>query len=669
MRLLACLIPVAVLGVAAACSDSPSATEDGPVEAGAVSDEPDAQGGPSPHDDGGAPDRAQPKPPLPDTPAQIAIGDAHGCFMNDVHGVTCWGSSMHGESGAQTYTLFAEATPSAVENFPPGSVRTIAAGGGSSCAVLTDSTVACWGRLIFDGRLPPSTPQALGNHYLTRFPLAVAGLTDVAEVIVHGEDRTPIACARTYAGAVRCWGENYYGSLGTGDTQPQAGTVLVVPSGATALAKGYGLGANVYALVGDAVQVWGQDSTSTVPRTAHVMPGLEKDVAGISSSCAIKKDGSVWCWGRGIIAPNQTEPVTIGGGLAAKVDGLPASVTRVATSGSASCALTADGSVWCWGKNDSGEVGIESAASFISAPTKVALPGFVSQIEAAGVPGFCAFVKPTAASTTGKPYCWGDNRHGRVGLPLSTPLAQGTDDIRRFVSSPNEVVGLTESVTPRSMTFSVLTACGVSSSGTGRCWAGNVLVERSRRRAPTTFGGANVVQIEQSEDAGGAVCAVDKAGLVTCENGLHDYGLANAALPAGAKKIALTDLFGCAIRSDTGGLACWGAATMGAGALATRLANLGPELSSGVKDLVRATASSLCAVTSAAELRCFGSSAPQTVQSNVAALAPNTLCVKTTAGGVMCPVRNTALAQWAPSPVPWAVHQAWLDYGRALDDY
>ena len=86
---------------------------------------------------------------------------------------------------------------------------------------------------------------------------------------------------------------------------------------------------------------------------------------GWESACAIKDDGTVWCWG--------TFDTGLGDGMSVKsaspirVHGL-AQATDVASGGDHHCARLANGTVWCWGANSNGQLG---DGSTVEAPTPV----------------------------------------------------------------------------------------------------------------------------------------------------------------------------------------------------------------------------------------------------------------------------------------------------------
>jgi alpha-tubulin suppressor-like RCC1 family protein len=91
----------------------------------------------------------------------------------------------------------------------------ISAGGESSCAVLVDGSVQCWGG---------NQSGQLGDGTATdsNVPVTVSGITDATAVSV-GYGR---ACALLGNGAVQCWGGNGRGELGhgTSDHCPNHGT-------------------------------------------------------------------------------------------------------------------------------------------------------------------------------------------------------------------------------------------------------------------------------------------------------------------------------------------------------------------------------------------------------------------------------------------------------------
>ena len=145
----------------------------------------------------------------------IAAGDRHSCAVKQDGGEACWGYNGQGELGiSATYVGF-ELLPTPV--FGLADVTNISARRETSCAVLNDSTVACWG-VNSNGQLGDGTTTE------RRIPTPVDGLSAAAAVMV-GEYHS---CALKHDGTVACWGYNYQGQLGDGTTTARltATTVL-----------------------------------------------------------------------------------------------------------------------------------------------------------------------------------------------------------------------------------------------------------------------------------------------------------------------------------------------------------------------------------------------------------------------------------------------------------
>ena len=142
--------------------------------------------------------------------------------------------------------------------------------------------------------------------------------------------------------------------------------------------------------------------------------------------CGLVKDGTVRCWGRDSLAPPVTADggVTIGdgalgrgvgvstldGATPAKVVGL-SSVTQISVGpGFGTCARTADGSVYCWGRNEFGQLGRPPSEEQLPTPTRVEGIPPVDHVELGSSLG-CAIGSSDRAL-----YCWGWWRAG-LGIP------------------------------------------------------------------------------------------------------------------------------------------------------------------------------------------------------------------------------------------------------------
>lgn len=136
----------------------------------------------------------------------------------------------------------------------------------------------------------------------------------------------------------------------------------------------------------------------------------------------------------------------------------PASFTEIATAsgGLHTCALTADGQAWCWGRNTRGQLG-DGTQVRRTRPVKVNTGVRFSRI-AAGTVHTCALTE------TGAAWCWGDHAFGQTGdggpygpqhPPRLTPVA---------VSGPPLV----------SLSAGFNTTCGLTAIGQVFCWGSNM---------------------------------------------------------------------------------------------------------------------------------------------------------------------------------------------------
>lgn len=218
-------------------------------------------------------------------------------------------------------------------------------------------------------------------------------------------------------GTVWAWGFNDQGQLGDGTTKSKAVPVQVkglmdiisISAGrshAVALKKDgtvWTWGTNTYGELGD-----GTSKSRSIPAPVKGLSGI----TAISSSCdystaALAKDGTVWTWGRNNAGQlgdgtksNRRTPV--------RVKGLT-NVIAVSAGGGFTVALKKDGTVWSWGSNRFGQLGNESSADFSLKPVQAKNLTGVTEISA----GACY---ATALKKDGTVWAWGINYAGQLGM-------------------------------------------------------------------------------------------------------------------------------------------------------------------------------------------------------------------------------------------------------------
>lgn len=354
----------------------------------------------------------------------IAGGRGHTCAV--VAGaVYCWGLGDSGVLGNGGVT--SAASPVLVAGL--GDATAIAAGMFFSCARRASGQVACWGSNV-SGQL--GNPTAGGNSAV---PVAVDGLTD-AIAIAAGANH---ACAVRAAGQVWCWGANGAGQLGDGSTSPRATPVAVITAAGAPL-----------------------DDVRAV-------------ATGDTHTCAVQRDGDVYCWGanasgqlgNGSVSAGPTAVATPTAPFSSAVVIAEAQVAITAFNGGA-CTIAISGRAWCWGVNGSGQVGADSAAPLFPNPQPV--PGLTDVTAIAG--GFFH----VCAVAGGHAYCWGSNGSGQLGQPAAIALLR----------APALVTGLAPTLGVVDVGAGGSHGCTIDDTGAGACWGANGFGQIGDGGPPTT---------------------------------------------------------------------------------------------------------------------------------------------------------------------------------------
>jgi hypothetical protein len=287
-------------------------------------------------------------------PTRISSGTYHSCAVTAAGAARCWGQNTYGQLGNGTTT--SSSRPVAVAGLSSG-VASVSVGGLHSCAVTTAGAALCWG-LNGSGQLGNGTTTSSSR------PVAVAGLSSGVASLASGDFHS---CALTTAGAVRCWGWNLSGQLGRGNIADSATPVNVIGLGSGVRAVSAGADTSCVVTTGGAARCWGDNywgelGTGTTARAlvpTNVL-GLSSGVASVSGdgghTCAVTTAGAAKCWGYNAYGQ-------VGNGLTSDVKspvgvvGLGSGVGASSSGFYFTCATTTAGAVKCWGYNSDGELG------------------------------------------------------------------------------------------------------------------------------------------------------------------------------------------------------------------------------------------------------------------------------------------------------------------------
>ena len=157
------------------------------------------------------------------TAKAISAGNTYTCAILDDNSVKCWGYNVYGQLGLGDKNGRGDEANEMGDKLPKvdlGTGRTakaILAGGHHTCAILDDNSVKCWGDNL-DGRLGLGDTTNRGdaaNEMGDKLLKVDLGTGRTAKAISARDYHT---CAVLDDDSVKCWGANFGGQLGLGDT-------------------------------------------------------------------------------------------------------------------------------------------------------------------------------------------------------------------------------------------------------------------------------------------------------------------------------------------------------------------------------------------------------------------------------------------------------------------
>ena len=238
------------------------------------------------------------------------------------------------------------------------------------------------------------------------------------------------------------------------------------------------------------------DGGETASLSFDVTVSFVSVATGGYHACGVTAGGDAYCWGRGIALGSGSAstgvPTLVSGGL---------SFSSVSAGEQHTCGVTTAGALHCWGRNFQGQLG-DGTGTNRSVPVPVlGPPGVTYTSVSAGQEYTCA-----VATTTGDVYCWGRNQDGQLGdgtqvgklTPTlvvgghafssvsagDNPMTCGvtTADVAYCWGGGSLGTGSSFETTPSlvlgGLAFASVSAggvhtCGVTTSNTAHCWGSN----------------------------------------------------------------------------------------------------------------------------------------------------------------------------------------------------
>ncbi len=416
-------------------------------------------------------------------------------------------------------------------------------------------------------------------------------------------------CFQQFDEKVKCWGQNDSGQLGLGDSNNR----------------------------GDEPDEMGGNLNS-------LSDEIKALTTGSLHACSLLENDTVKCWGNNAYGQlglenqqNQSTPAL------AKIS----DVKALTAGGDHTCALLNDGSVKCWGDNKYGQIGIEGAlhrgtksnemGAFLATRT------FEKQVIqiATGLSHTCILLQ------NGNVKCWGENRHGQLGIGKSTNLGviQGSmSKLQNIAFGTNRHAIFLDAGKNHT--------CVILDNGNAKCWGQNEsgqlgLGDTANRGIQASDMGDNLPEIEFGQKikqialGGSHTCTLLEDGAVKCwgQNESGQLGLGNTEnigddsveqsqtftsvlLKPNRKAVAIAagDAFSCALLDDET-VQCWGNNLNGqlglgdtnnrgdeSNEMGQNLLTVELEASHKIKrgDAVIATSQHTCSVLDNDQIKCWG---------------------------------------------------------------
>ncbi|HET7379961.1 MAG TPA: hypothetical protein VFJ24_07970, partial [Gaiellales bacterium] len=345
------------------------------------------------------------------------------CALLATGEVRCWGDNSVGQLGIGTSTGFATAPAAPVALAAPAVA--VSAGWAHTCAVLVDATVACWG-YGGEGQLGASAGASSST------PVAVPGVANVVQISAGPAN----SCTVNAAGAVKCWPSSPFAA----DPYDVIGFPAPVASVSTGGTKTH--------------------LCSPIPRSGLEVCQKVATVVELWHACAVLTTGAAKCWGSngsGQLGDGTTSPRIMpadvstlsSGGAQVSAGGyrtVPLTYIDPVVYDHHTCAVTAAGTVKCWGRNKCDVLGNVGVGDCTSLNPRIGITpddvvGIVATpVDVAGLAGIQSVAAggefACALSSTGRVSCWG---LGYGGTPLA--VLSGTPPAGTIVNATNPRLG------------------------------------------------------------------------------------------------------------------------------------------------------------------------------------------------------------------------------------
>ena len=345
---------------------------------------------------------------------QIACGYYSTAGIQSNGTLWAWGNNSYGQLGTSNQINYSSpvqvGTLSTWSQVSAGWSQ-VSAGAGFTTAIQSNGTLWAWG---------VNSYGQLGQGNITNYssPVQVGALSVWAQVTAGSA-----TAAIQSNGTLWAWGYNGYGQLGTSNTTNYSSPVQVGTLstwyqvtmqqwniGAILQSSGtlYASGLNTFGSLGNN-STTGQSSPVAILSPS---PGpWNKIVAAYDTTIAIQNNGTLWSCGYNLYGQLGLNTTTVSISTFVQVGSLSA-WTQIAGARYHMLAIQSNGTLWAWGSNSYGQLGLNTSTNY-SSPVQVGVLSTWTKVA-------CGYVSSLGIQSNGTLWTWGYNLYGQLGLSDTT---------------------------------------------------------------------------------------------------------------------------------------------------------------------------------------------------------------------------------------------------------